>query len=67
MPVDPNEPTYCVCDKVVVCSYYLFVWIGTTPELVYCYSNGEKDVLVTFGLDNSDVSITQYYNRYYTM
>ena len=21
MPVDPNEPTYCICEKVVVCLF----------------------------------------------
>ena len=27
MPVDPNEPTYCMCDKVVICLFVcLFVY-----------------------------------------
>ena len=36
MPVDPNEPTYCVCDKVVVCSYYLFVCLFVCLLVFMC-------------------------------
>ena len=53
MPVDPNEPTYCVCDKVVVCSYYLFVCLFVWFTSIHVQvSYGQM-----IGCDNSNVSI----------